>query len=696
MLAVSDATIGIRTRRSLRNADGSVYLRQHPLPRPLMNLEEIVIKPGKKAGTFEKTEFHKCLLEQACSEYRAARDFIAPKRIEWELREALYMNAMRDKLSVGYPLYYMIVQTLMAAFYDDKLNTVPEGQNEADEERAEAFGNLMKYDAYVMEKEILDYFWTMDALKFGKGLVLGMGWDKKYNVPDFQLIDPMVFYHDPHGMFMQARFGKKAVDYFGYEQIVSLSSLKEMNGVRVPEDDDEEKQKGNGNSRYMNLEHLGFFMDKNDMETVSNARNAARGYMTQNISGRVVGDNAAGVMGRWFTKKDGDLLMLEIAGDMYKGEKQTCISRIEKLKFDYWPVAERSFSPLMEDFFGPSVGDIVEDKQRGIAKFINLEMAKAEYAALGSYVYDKTRVSGDDLAEPTGNKLIGIEGDITGAVAPMQYAQVQAQSQYIMNYLDQAAQQATATPAIQQGMTPDTTRSATELATLKQNVDRRYGLTAKIFGWSEKFFWEHYEQMYRIFFKNDADEKIIRINGPQGPRFEKMTATKFLMRENTFFRVESAVMSEVQRTTELQAWTNYVQVVAQDPNVNRPFMIKKLGRLNNLTTEEINMLYPKQPEELHAERENNEIMAGKMPKISIRDAHQIHIMEHQKTPPGPIRDAHIKAHQEAMLMIQNNSEIMPAPAAVNPANPQEVQGQAQAGAAGQPTAMNFKMPTYFG
>ena len=56
---------------------------------------------------------------------------------------------------------------------------------------------------------------------------------------------------------------------------------------------------------------------------------------------------------------------------------------------------------------------------------------------------------------------------------------------FIYTSLDVSAQKATATPEIQQGALSDKDRTLGELNLISSNVDTRYSLSAKVFGWSE-------------------------------------------------------------------------------------------------------------------------------------------------------------------------------------------------------------------
>lgn len=161
--------------------------------------------------------------------------------------------------------------------------------------------------------------------------------------------------------------------------------------------------------------------------------------------------------------------------------------------------------------------------------------------------------------------------------------------------------------------------------------------------------------------------------------------------------IESTVMSEIERMAKLQGLTNIIQVIANDPNVNRRYLFRKTGKLNDFSAEEVNMLIPPTPEEIHARAENDLILDEKVPYITMEDDHLTHIELHSQLPEGKIRNAHINAHKKAMQLARQNPAIMPAPAAANPANVAEVNPEATAagGVNANPTNMTFSAPATY-
>lgn len=84
-----------------------------------------------------------------------------------------------------------------------------------------------------------------------------------------------------------------------------------------------------------------------------------------------------------------------------------------------YPVFEFPYSEYEFDPFNISVPDLLSDKQNGQQLLMNLEVAKARYAAFGSrYLVDTNQVNIKDLAKPTVNtRYIPAKGvDLSAAV----------------------------------------------------------------------------------------------------------------------------------------------------------------------------------------------------------------------------------------------------------------------------------------
>ena len=99
----------------------------------------------------------------------------------------------------------------------------------------------------------------------------------------------------------------------------------------------------------------------------------------------------------------------------------------------------------------------------------------------------------------------------------------------------------------------------------------------------------------------------------------------------------------------------------QDPDTNRRFVLRKMGKLSGMAKEEVDMTFPPTIDELHAEDENQLLNNGKLPKIDVMDEHKTHIEIHAKADQNPTTLAHARAHKSLMLVKRNHPELFPPP-----------------------------------
>ena len=586
------------------------------------------------------------LIDQVQSEYSLGWWFMKPKWDEWALRLKLYNNQKRDKSAVGDPLLFTIHQTVLASLYDDILMATFEPRETGDDDTAENLDNMAEYDYDEMEKDIIDYAWDWDASFFGRGLVALMEFDRDKKCPVPENWDPMVTIRDPRAKSVNGDMkGRGAAKFLGREIRLTKDEMKDA-------------------SIYFNFDDLK--PDNNDINSIidrnEQLRAEAQGYAnTTRFQGKLKGDNATYRLLEWFTHYKGKLVLVTLANNRKK------VVRYTEIKGKNIPILDRSLYPIANDWDGVSIPDLVEDKQRARAKLTNLGIKVAEAGLNSGYLFDTTKIKNRADLNIEINKFIGVDGNPTGAIQEIPRSQIKSDISYILNTLDVASQKATATPDIQQGQVNGEKRTATELNIVNQKVDTRYSLSAKVFGWSEKRFWQQWYFLYKIFFVDGIDEKTIRISGVLGAQFRPLRRENIIASVDPDVKVESRVLSEAKRYNRLQIVRGYVQMIANDPNANVRAGLKLVGKLSGLKKDEIDMLLPPTIDEMIAEDENKKLEKNQIVYVQATDDHIIHLEIHNKLSDTPAKYAHIQAHKKAMILKKVNPSIFPAtPSATNP------------------------------
>lgn len=586
------------------------------------------------------------LVKQIESEYNLSYWFMKPKWDEWAKRLKLYNNQKRDKASVGDPLMFTIFQTVLASLYDDRLMSNFEAREAGDEEVAENLNDMAVHDYDVMEKDIVDLTWDWDTCFFGRGLIMLMEFDTDKKTPVPENLDPMTILRDPRAKSVNGDMkGRGKARFLGREIRLTKQEMKDA-GI------------------YFNLKKLQ--PDNTDVRSLvdrnEQLRQEAQGFSdTAKFQGELKGDNATYRLVEWFTHYRGKLVLVTLAND-----KKTVV-RYTELKGKKIPIIDRSLYPIASDWDGVSIPDLTEDKQRARAKLTNLGIKVAEAGLYPMYLFNSNLIKNRADLNFEQNKFIAVDGNPAGAVQVMQRDQIKSDVNFILETLDIASQKATATPDIQQGSVSGDQRTATELNIVNAKVDTRYSLSAKIFGWSEKRFWQQWYFLYKTYFAKDIYEKSIRISGALGAKFRPLRRENIVANVDPDVKIESRILSEAKNYNKLQQFRAYVQMIANDPNANLRYAMKKMGKLTGLKKDEIDMIFPPVIDELIAEDENKRLEKNEIVLVQATDDHVIHMEIHNKLSDTPAKYAHIEAHKRAMMLKKTNPEIFPAtPSATNP------------------------------
>lgn len=603
------------------------------------------------------------LLRQIKSEYEVSLRYMKNTFEEWKKRLKLLANIRRHRLSVGDTLLFEIMQTVVASLYSDSLDSewLPVGKN--DEEIAENLNYTSRYDHRLMNKAKIDYEWIWDACFFSYGLVFNTGFNKEKKCPIFTTIDPMTFLYDTYATSINGDMaGLGRCHYMGHEIYMTESEIDShpdflIKGKRIKSVDGPDSQSIFIPNRTARAEALGSDKPLKDR-------------------GDLVGENREIALLEWFTTIKGEIYLVVLADNFKK------IARFRKIGKEF-PVVKRDIYPTPHSFRGISVPDLVEDKQRARAKTMNTSLEAVTRNTYSMHFFDSNKVKKEDLANYELDKFVPVDGSPTQVVDSMRKSQVNSEVQWILGELSNNAQSGTATPDIRQGAIMNTQRSATELGLIDKGTDTRYGLTAKIFGWSEREFWLLWYQNYKKYFKNGLIEKEISLRGPAGRTWKTLSSKNLLAIEDPDVDIISKNVANAQKMQQAQALNTIMVSLAQDPTANKRYALKLLMKNIGLATDEIERIYPKTVDELEASKENGFLSVDKPQKVELTQDHQTHLLEHEKAEYTKATRVHIEAHMKAMTIARNKPELLA---------PQLQMGAMGAPGAEQPGAPGPQMP----
>lgn len=613
--------------------------------RELSKLEE-----EWKEGKFQS------LQKQVDSEYQYGWAFIKPKWDEWAVRLKLYNNQKRDKEAVGDPLLFTIFQTVFASLYNDRLGVTWGAREQGDEDIAESLNGLAEYDYDEMEKDIIDYEWDWDAAFFGRGLLSMSDFDREDKVPVPEVWDPMTVIRDPKAKSVNGTTRRrKGAAKFLYREI--RMTKKEMRDAGV----------------YFNLD--GLKADTNEIKSLldrnSELRSEAQGLQPTNFMESLEGENKTYHLFEGYTIWKGKRCLVTFANS------RAVLIRYQVLDDMSIPVIDRCLFPIAHDWDGVSIPDLVEDKQRARSSATNMALKSIKAGLNPMYLFNSNKITNRSDLNFEFNKFIPVNGDPTGAAVPLQREGVKQEVNWILEVLDGAAQRATATPEQQQGAASKDRRTATEINLVDSKVDTRYSLAARIFGWSEKRFWQRYYQIYKKHFSSGIDEKIIRIQGALGTKWRPLTRENIIANTDPDVKIESKVVSDAIRFNKYQMYRGFVASISTDPNANLRGALKQLGRLAGLKKDEVDLVMPPTIDELVADEENAVLNADKIVPVDAADDHRLHMEVHNKAADTAAKFAHIRAHVRAIMMQRSNPEMFPGgtDSAMNPPAAQNMKDQ---------------------
>src|SRR3990167_1570775 len=606
---------------------------------------------NRRRNPFESLE------SQIQAEYNLAWKHQKPKKDEAEVRLKLLNNQKRDKKAVGDTTMFSIFQTVLASLYDDRLEATWEGKEQGDEEVAENLNALSESDYSDMGKDEADFMWDWDTLFFGRGLLNVEEFirdpDKNIFLPIPHVLDPITFLRDPFATSINGDvLHRGACRFYGYESKMTKRELEDNSHIF---DDVDFKEVDYGSGSFSLLE-----------DAIA-ARTEAQGNQTQlqNEKEKALGANAQFTITIWNTHYENPKTGKVEKVKVWLGNDRKKVIGMQVLKADYWPVIDRPLYPHSHDWDGTSIPDLTEDKQRARAIAQNLGLKAMEADLYPRYVYDSNKITNRNDLNWKFNKHIPVDAKdqpVLNAIAPVQNARPNmGLLDFIYNSLDLSAQKATATPDIQQGIQSEKDRPLGETNILASRVDTRYSLSAKVFGWSEKRFWRQWYNLYKDNFKEDIDEKVLRIVGAFGPKWrplqkKDLTAQRF----DPDLKIESRNVNRAKQLEERQSLTGYFSLALQEPTSNRRWGLKKLGQLNGLKKDEIDRLFPATIDERIAEKENILLNETEIVPVQAEDDHNVHLEVHSRANNTKATMAHNATHEKALSIKKIKPELFPA------------------------------------
>lgn len=569
------------------------------------------------------------LTQQVREEIEKAEKTIKPW-LERKYRHLkVYNNQARDDNVVGEPLLFTGFQTLLAATYDDQLSVMFRGRTELDHAKTSALNYTAEYDYDLMDKPVYDYYMRWNSLFFGRSIALMLDYDTKSYTPMPQIVDPLVLLVDPSCASINGKNIGAPARHFGFE--VTLFKDEVENNVDYKAVDKINWGKGKGDSLQAKAREY---------------RDLASAKQTQPEDST---DQKSCIGFRWFTIFNGKRVVLTVVND------KELVIRCQEINDVEFPVVEMCVFPTPNDFYGVTVPDLAEDKQRMKAVLNNLGIELLDANLHTKMAYNKHAINDPSQLSPVFEGNVEVDGDPRANIAPLQTpAGNLALYDYISNQLDFSVQRALATPEIQQGVLSTKERTLGELELVASGSNNRYSLMIKMMAIAEREFWLRWYNLHKTYFP-DSVKKFVRISSPTDTAVLSLTRDKIVLTEDPDIDIESKTIVENRRLRALSQMSQFYPVLRGNPTVDARALDKYIVQLLGLKDDMIESLLPPQPEELLAREENLLLSQNRMPTISVTDDHQTHIREHEASADTPAKRAHILYHMKAMRIIKKES-----------------------------------------
>lgn len=568
----------------------------------------------------------KAFLEQFESERKQAEDQLKVKIDTWRSWLKLYLNQRKDKDAIGDNTLYSIMNTLLASVQADSLNVEFLGREYGDRQQADNLNNLAEYDYEKMDKFSIDYQWNWWSFFCGRTICLQREFDREEMLPMPDLFDPFVTYIDPSAETLN---GRGEARFFG--RAISLTKREAEN------------------RGYENIDMLEKCGESDLIEQNNQSKSEAFGITYAKDA--VVGENKVFHVIEWYTWHNGKRMFFVIGMD-----GKTVFKKQVLKQQDRWCATDRCPLPIAGDFFGVTIPDLTEDKQRAMANLKNLMYQAVELDTYPRFMYNGIKIPNESDLNISFNRHIEIDGDINGAIAPIQPRGIGGSSQYMLDVISNDADKASATPDVRQGVQQNKVRSATEITQVLGGSDDRYGLIIKMIIRSDIDFWRQWYSLYKLYFSKKIDKKVIRLEGEFGTEWRKLTKDQIEMSHDPDIKIVSKVQSENKNRQELNSLSYLISNV---PEINKRQVSIEILRKSGIKPSDISRFFPPTQDELEAESQNDKLSRNINIDANLEDDHETFIRINSRAAETEARKRKIRQHWEFLRLKKTNPDLFP-------------------------------------
>jgi len=571
------------------------------------------------------------------SKYSESFNFLQSRKKRQANQLKLLVNLQRGEQNIASTLLLTLFNRVLSSLYDDKLQIKFLPSQGINQDQINAYNMLAQSDFLEMGKSKLDYDWCWDTLFYGRGYMETLKFNKKRKIMEPQVINPLVFGYDPIVSDVQEwRYYWKWVTKNKW-QIQKLIKSGNITGITKPE------EIASGVDPYL-WEYKQIVDQARDgitpsPEPFSNDIFQILEFFTYDEDG----DKCV----YWTDKNFSTILMhekLELEDDGDGGSK--------------WPIVVKESYRQPHSSIPFSIADLLDDKHRAKSVLLNLAFIAAKDEANPIYLYNSDKV--DDVTQFLArqvNQHIPVS-DVNDAVAPLNKASTM--SPELMNFINVLTQEANEPIGTGTALQPNKgqgSQTATEVSIEQQLNDMAQSLLSKVLQFGENEFWSHWFHRYAKY-SEALGSKMANIVGVNGVDTKEVDLSVFNTDYPPGILVYSAKEAEYKNLVKRRDMMQLYPIIAQtmDADGFKNFNKHVFWPLVLEDPSLIDVMFPKTPDDMKAERENEQLKQDIMPEASPTDNHSTHIYTHHMVQPKTWATWFHIAEHEKMLEEQKAQE----------------------------------------
>jgi len=564
---------------------------------------------------------------QVMNEYNTSIDFVNDKLDLFRRRETLYIDNTNQENKVYVRLVFSTIQTLKALFSQNSIGVEFKGRRVWAEQAASNRQNLAKFDYEEMDLWAKKDQVQDDKLTYGVAIEMGDTYDQVRKCPWVLVIDPRCWIPDIYADV------NRWASYHGFELKMTKYEFKASawyfneDNVRT----DEEIQK--------DIEEY-----VQSGKTWEEARNlqAQNGVRNLWISWDIEWDNALYSIYRHMTIFGGRKYITEWANNkslLIRCQEIKAVRDEEKKDPSLipFPVVTRNWIEKRGDPYGVCVADILEDKQRMIQLFMNLNKIKAENEAWWDiFFYDPNVVKNiDSLKIPAIDWPRYVKADLArgNPMIEAPRSQVKQDAYNMPNVLSSQGMTDIGLDSRTMGASEWAQISATENQRVQKNANLRLMLGMRVNNRAEKKFRDILRlRPYQEFFKRN-DKKNIYINSWVGITPWIIQQPDFSTSNDINIEIVSQMDVEEEKTNKLTKVLPLINFALTRPGskYSKDKLLRDVYTWAGLSREDANVYIDLSPEEIQATEDLELINRNEMPKQceNVQEDHWTYVVIYQ-------------------------------------------------------------------